>query len=185
MFAPPYWNHKNIKFPKEEIDNTISCLKEHQIVGDNYSSYFYKENYPERIWNKSYDLIMADLLKSVGIYQTSKYSYKYWAQFYMRKNLHSVHNHFNTSQKNDLSFVHFLKVTETPLFRFVNLEGEYFLPKQDEGDLICFPSWVWHEVIPNESDQERLVVAGNIVINEMFQADDIKAYLKKATSVHP
>ena len=181
MFTPPHWSHKNIKFPNEEIDYIISQFKKHQPYGENYTSYSNKYC-PESIWNKSYDSILANLLEDVGLYQTSVYSYTYWAQLYVRKSLHTVHHHFDLS--NDLSFVHFIKVTDKPLFRFVNLKGDYYLPKQDEGDLICFPSWLWHEVIPNESDQERLVVAGNIEIEHMDTPTDMEAYLK-ATSVHP
>jgi len=173
MFIPPHWNHKNIKFPEEEINTVIEGLKklpskEHDnFTSLHYTSYENPVN-PEGIWNEVYGLILSDLLTDVGIYKMSRYSYIYWSQYYIRNSSHNIHNHYSPHPKNDLSFVHFLKVTDTPLFRFTNLEGEYFTPpKQNEGDFICFPSWVWHEVIPNESDQERLIVAGNIQINNM------------------
>ena len=169
MFTPPHWNHKNIKFPEEETDHVILQLKElPSLKHKNFTSLHYPGKNPEIIWNDVYGLIIADLLTDVGVYKTSQYSYNYWSQYYTRNGSHYIHNHFNTA--NTLSFVHFLKVTDTPLFRFTNLENEYFTPpKQNEGDFLCFPSWVWHEVIPNESDQERLIVAGNIQIKEMFE----------------
>tara|TARA_B100000212_G_scaffold1413_1_gene1022 strand:+ start:1334 stop:1870 length:537 start_codon:yes stop_codon:yes gene_type:complete len=169
MFKPPYWNHKNIKFPKEEIDIVIKQLKDLPSKKyKNFTSLHYRDNNPEKIWSEVYSLILSDLLTDVGIYKMSKYSYVFWSQYYTQNSSHNIHNHYCPYPKNDISFVHFLKVTDTPLFRFTNLEGEYFTPpKQNEGDFICFPSWVWHEVIPNESNQERLVVAGNIQINNM------------------
>jgi len=169
MFKPPYWNHKNIKFPKEEIDIVIKQLKDLPSKKyKNFTSLHYRDNNPEKIWSEVYSLILSDLLTDVGIYKMSKYSYVFWSQYYTQNSSHNIHNHYCPYPKNDISFVHFLKVTDTPLFRFTNLEGEYFTPpKQNEGDFICFPSWVWHEVIPNESNQERLVVAGNIQISNM------------------
>ncbi len=169
MFKPPYWNHKNIKFPKEEIDIVIKQLKNLPSKKyKNFTSLHYRDNNPEKIWSEVYSLILSDLLTDVGIYKMSKYSYVFWSQYYTQNSSHNIHNHYCPYPKNDISFVHFLKVTDTPLFRFTNLEGEYFTPpKQNEGDFICFPSWAWHEVIPNESDQERLVVAGNIQISNM------------------
>ena len=37
-----------------------------------------------------------------------------------------------------------------------------FLQKIYNGDIICFPSWVWHEVVPNETTKRRIVISGNI-----------------------
>ena len=54
---------------------------------------------------------------------------------------------------------------EEKLFRFTDTDGNVFVPKeQNNGDIICFPSWLWHEVLPNETNEERLVTAGNIKI---------------------
>ena len=170
MFKPPYWNHKNIKFPQEEMDIVISQLKKLPSKKyKNFTSLHYVDSYPEKIWEEEYKLILADLLTEIGIHEMSRYTYVFWSQYYTKNSSHYIHNHYN-NLINDISFVHFLKVTDIPLFRFTNLEGEYFTPpKQNEGDFICFPSWVWHEVIPNESDQERLIVAGNIQITSMDQ----------------
>ena len=169
MFIPPHWNHKNIKFPEEEMDQVISLLKDLPSKEyKNFTSLHYTDSYPEKIWEEEYKLILAELLTEVGIHEVSRYSYCFWSQYYTQNSSHNIHNHYSPHPKNDISFVHFLKVTDTPLFRFTNLDGEYFTPpKQNEGDFICFPSWVWHEVTPNESDQERLVVAGNIQITNM------------------
>ena len=42
-----------------------------------------------------------------------------------------------------------------------------YTPKQDQGDLIIFPSYVWHEVLPNETNAKRFVVAGNLWITDL------------------
>ena len=165
MFTPPHWNHENIKLPMEEVDTVISKFKESiPLRHNNYSSFYKGSTHPESIWSPTYKQIVDDLLSNVGVYQTSKFYSYFWAQLYLDNSLHTVHNHFYGAH---LSFVHFIKVTDKPLFRFTNRQGDFYIPKQNEGDFICFPSWVWHEVIANESNQERFVVAGNITITDM------------------
>ncbi len=59
--------------------------------------------------------------------------------------------------------MHFLDVPEQKCFRFTDTMGNTLTPdEQSSGDIICFPSWVWHEVVPLKTDYQRLVVAGNI-----------------------
>tara|TARA_Y100000114_G_C11712540_1_gene304255 strand:- start:532 stop:1074 length:543 start_codon:yes stop_codon:yes gene_type:complete len=170
MFTPPHWNHKNIKFPKEEIDLVISKLKIIPVRGllsKNHSSWFPNSIKPESIWNKKYSKILEDILSNMGIEQHGTYNYTFWAQLYLDGGTHKVHNHIPDFE---ISFVHFLKVPDKPLFRFTNTVGDFYYPKQKTGDIVCFPSWVWHEVIANDTDTERLVVAGNVHITEMFEA---------------
>tara|TARA_B100000123_G_C25556884_1_gene352142 strand:+ start:99 stop:620 length:522 start_codon:yes stop_codon:yes gene_type:complete len=170
MFTPPHWNYKNIKFPREEIDIVISKLKEIPVQSsesNNHSSWFPNSTRPESIWNKNYSKILEDVLSNMGIYQHATYNYTFWAQLYLDDCSHCIHHHFH--QNVDLSFVHFIKAPDKPLFRFTNTVGDFYYPEQKTGDIICFPPWVWHEVIPNDTDTERLVVAGNIRITHMSE----------------
>ena len=32
------------------------------------------------------------------------------------------------------------------------------------GDIVIFPSYVWHEVLPNRTNQRRLIISGNISV---------------------
>lgn len=167
-FVPPHWNPNNVKFPDKDIDEMIGLFKE--IVpkqNHNYSSFWNKCN-PEVKWLPRYKEIIKDVLDHIGVHRYSEYTFNYWGQLYLNDDLHGVHHHFHEAvdDKVDLSFVHFVRV-DKPLFRFVNRKGDYYIPKQEEGDLLWFPSWVWHEVIPNKSDKERFIVAGNISIKYM------------------
>ena len=166
MFIPPHWHHKNIKFPKKEIDIVSSKLKQIPIpLKNNCFTTFYQDTLrPESIWYENYSEILEDILSSIGIHQNGKYDYYYWSQLYVDGSSHGVHNHVPNS---DISFVHFIQVPEEPLFRFTNTVGDYYIPHQFEGDILCFPSWVWHEVIANKSNTERLIVSGNITITDM------------------
>ena len=163
-FVPPHWYHNNIKFSDKDINEMIGLFKE--IVpklNSNYSSFWHRCN-PEVKWLPRYEKIIKDVLDNMGVEKYSNYTFMYWAQLYLNDCLHGVHHHFHEDV--DISFVHFVRV-DKPLFRFVNRKGDYYIPKQEEGDLLWFPSWVWHEVIPNKSNKERFIIAGNINIKQM------------------
>ena len=56
------------------------------------------------------------------------------------------------------------KPTKENNFVFLDNDGkEHGLPEQNEGDLIFFPSYIWHSAKPLKSGR-RFVVAGNIEI---------------------
>ena len=164
MFNPPNWTHDNIKFPDKDIDEIISKYKKIiPKVNGNFSSFWQRKN-PEIKWLSRYQEIIKDMLDNMGVYNYSNYTFTYWGQLYLNDCFHNVHHHFH--QDVDLSFVHFIRVDE-PLFKFTNRKGDYYIPKQDEGDLLCFPSWLWHEVKSCNSKKERFVIAGNINITKM------------------
>ena len=80
---------------------------------------------------------------------------------------HNPHHHamLNPDWDSAISWVHFLDVPEQKCFRFTDTKGNTLIPdEQNNGDIICFPSWVWHEVLPNNSGMRRLVTSGNIKI---------------------
>ena len=53
-----------------------------------------------------------------------------------------------------MSWVHFLDVPKQKYFRFLDNDGNFLVPnEQSSGDIIVFPSWVWHEVLPNKSNE--------------------------------
>lgn len=37
-------------------------------------------------------------------------------------------------------------------------------PNQEEGDILIFPSWLWHMVSPNRTDENRITISGNLAI---------------------
>ena len=170
-FKPPYWYHDNIKFSDEDINKLKNSLLEEQYNNKNIiehkTSYNHDPSFrPDRFLNKYYKNIIDDITKKVGIYHLSKYDYFFWSQLYQINGYHGPHNH--TGEKGvdfnaDISWVHFLDVPEQKCFRFTDTKGNILVPdEQSSGDIICFPSWVWHEVVPLETDYLRLVTAGNI-----------------------
>ena len=115
--------------------------------------------------------IVEDITKSVGIYYKVKYQYVYWSQLYEKGMIHKPHHHasLDSEMKTDISWVHFLDVPKQKCFRFTDMKGNILIPnEQNSGDIICFPSWVWHEVLPNKTNMKRLVISGNIKITHYF-----------------
>ena len=76
-------------------------------------------------------------------------------------------------------------------FCFLDSDGKRTFPDtQKAGDFIVFPSWVQHEVLPNDSNEDRAVIAGNIEFSFMSSDNRIDnqrklSYSYQVPSTHP
>ena len=179
-FKPPYWHHDNIKFAdddikilKSEMSNKSEFLSKNDPIKDQVTTFYVDQRIrTEKKFNSRYDRIVEDIVKNVGLYRMVKYEYQYWAQLYFKNNKHTPHQHARKIHEEPrqweeviMSWVHFLDVPKQKYFRFLDNDGNFFVPdEQTNGDIICFPSWAWHEVIPNETEYRRLVISGNISV---------------------
>ena len=170
-FIPPYWYYtEKVVHPKPEIDYVIDVFKKKISVNQskNISSYSVKNYFPpEVIWSKRYLEIVENIVVQVGLRKSFKYRYESWGQLYTKGLEHDYHNHNEFKEANEatISFVHFIKNGNEPNFRFINLDTDQIhIPKQEEGDILIFPSYLFHKVIPNKSDKNRFVISGNIAI---------------------
>ena len=167
MFEPLYRYHGNVKFPDTEVEQVINELcKLKNYLGmfmeeEAVSSYYLdQKDRPDKIWQPRYNEIVEEITKSIGIQSTSRYVWDYWSQLYFTNNFHSAHTHYQGPST--ISWVHFVKPTTEKHFMFVDNDGkEHELPEQNEGDIVFFPSYIWHRVKPLKSGR-RFVVAGNI-----------------------
>ena len=175
-FKPPYWYHDNIKFSDNDIEELKNYLihdeyknQNKDIEEHNHQTTFFHnlDQRPEKKYLNLYKKIVADITKNVGIYHKVIYDVSFWTQLYEKGMSHNPHHHAMLSPDWDsaISWVHFLDVPEQKCFRFTDTKGNTLIPdEQNNGDIICFPSWVWHEVLPNNSSMRRLVTSGNIKI---------------------
>ena len=172
-FKPIYWYYGNNKFSSEEIcklKSNIDKIDAEKLTENNncISTFVYCENdRPDLKYNDMYSKIVENITKNVGIYNNILYDYTYWTQMYDNNMCHKPHNHAKLDPNfvDIISWVHFIDVPEQKCFRFLDNDGNFFVPdEQTNGDIICFPSWAWHEVIPNETEHRRLVISGNISV---------------------
>ena len=179
-FKPPYWHHDNIKFAdddikilKSEMSNKSEFLSKNDPIKDQVTTFYIDQRIrTEKKFNSRYDQIVEDIVKNVGLYRMVKYEYQYWAQLYFKNNKHIAHQHarkiheeVREHEELIMSWVHFLDVPKQKCFRFLDNDGNFLVPdEQSSGDIIVFPSWVWHEVLPNKSNEERIVISGNISV---------------------
>ncbi|AIX17271.1 hypothetical protein Syn7803C76_48 [Synechococcus phage ACG-2014b] len=136
------------------------------------SYYLTNAQRPERILDSFYEEIIKGATIDLGVHHRSQYKIPYWMQVYTTdmKSHHGYHDHFDADTQ--LSWVHFVRPTKEKRFCFVDSNGNKTFPnQQNEGDFILFPSWAPHEVEVNTSDDERIIIAGNI----MFSALDLIA----------
>ena len=169
MFKPPYWYHDNVEFSYDDLKELIFDIALSGLSAGNnnhYSTYFLNENQrPDKKYNDLYSTIVRSIVENVGVYNKVKYKCTYWTQLYEKGMKHNPHHHahLDRSMGSEISWVHFLDVPKQKCFRFTDTKGNILIPKeQNSGDIICFPSWVWHEVIPNQTSVRRIVISGNI-----------------------
>ena len=185
MYKPLYWYHGNVKFPDTEVEKMISdltksgdhirslmekSLMETSKLGVREESsistyYFDVTERPDAVWQPRYNEIIEEIMKSIGIQSSTRYDWDYWTQLYFANDYHGAHTHSNL--KESISFVHFIKPTKENNFVFLDNDGnEHVLPEQNEGDIVCFPSYIWHKVKPLKSGT-RYVISGNIEITHI------------------
>ena len=173
-FKPPYWYHDNIQIPNHELNKIKSIINnapiEELLDPDKkyLTTYFYLEKI-DTFFDNFYDKLSVEIMKSIGLFNNTIYGVDYWSQFYRKGMTHRSHHHASTIPEEgaDISWVHFIDVPDQKCFRFTDTKNNFLIPEEQlNGDIICFPSWLWHEVIPNETNEDRLVIAGNITILE-------------------
>jgi hypothetical protein len=161
----------NYNIPKEEIDSLISDLKkDDRSFGKDikfYSSYYLPvSERPEKKITSVYNDIITKGSKQLGLFNRADLTVPFWMQVYPKDcGAHKFHMHFCGQEI--LSWVHFLRPSSKKCFYFIDSDGKQIYPHQNEGDFIIFPAWAIHGVDPNTDDDDRVVVAGNILLTRI------------------
>ena len=140
--SPVIWRD-NLKFSEQDIQKVHSEIVSNENfltysesgIGSMYSTYFASDVFsrPEIHFLDSYKGVVNSIVNDLGLYE-SETTFDYWCQVYDG----SHGNHFHLSAIVPISFVHFIRPTDTKCFYFVSRNGKHLYPKQDPGDIIAF-----------------------------------------------
>ena len=102
-----------------------------------------------------------------------------WANIYETGDYQEIHDH--THSISGFSFIFMLQkseedllVFESPLDSLINLsslscfkkyDSTPYRPVLEEGEVLIFPNWIKHYVLPNTGNITRMSITGNININ--------------------
>lgn len=127
------------------------------------SSYFIEDIYkrPEIFLLEFYSEVTKKMVDDIS-YGNSHTGFNYWCQMY--DGSHEPHDHFDATTL--ISFVHFVRPVGK-YFYFIGPGGEKLYPRQEDGDVIAFPSWAAHGIDASYG-KERITIAGNINFNKVI-----------------
>ena len=162
----------NFLLPATEIESIRDRYKQEKYkismeeTGFCWSSYHKQDDFLNKVYNNK----ILQFLKNIPVSTSRGYltnpTLSYWVQIYDEQagGGHPVHDHWTPDCM--ISFVHFVKVPKQNCFYFQAQEKIY--PKQDEGDIIFFPSWASHGVDPVVECKDRIVLAGNVTVGSFM-----------------
>lgn len=163
--------NSNVNYDDDIISKIVGNENYHDIPLDLHTTY-QRDDAPDGILVDFYGDVISRFMTDLGLYHRSRYDFNLWTQIYTGNNnsKHPVHDHFGHGVL--LSWVHFIRPPEQDCFCFVDSLGNQTFPKtQRENDFIVFPSFILHQATPFESDEDRVIVAGNITIKTYEQVD--------------
>ena len=189
LFPVPIFHYKieNYKEINKELINYILRLKKKDKIGNNRSNIggwhspnfdLVKEETPINFINKFKNFLKNIIINEFGWeYLPNKQRIvAMWAIINKKNSFNIMHNHQNCylsaayyvkkpERSGDISF---FDPVEPKTYRYPEKEKGTFHSNQvvtlrpEEGDLLIFPSYLYHSVEPNLSDEDRIVISFNI-----------------------
>lgn len=141
------------KVIKEFRDEKVNQKQKEQNL-DNY----HMTDYKSHLHIKEFDIISRLVLDNFCPKEHNFRTEDCWGALYKKGHYIKTHHHWPSA----LSWTYYLKTSSnTEPFVFVGQEKEYSI-YPEEGDLIIFPSVMNHRVSVSQTDDERIVIVGNI-----------------------
>ena len=141
------------KVIKEYRNEKVNQKQKEQNL-DNY----HMTDYKSHLHIKEFDIISKLVLDNFCPKEHNFRTEDCWGALYKKGHYIKTHHHWPSA----LSWTYYLKTSSnTEPFVFVGQEKEYPI-YPEEGDLIIFPSVMNHRVSVSQTDDERIVIVGNI-----------------------
>ena len=138
---------------KKFRDEKVNQKQKEQNL-DNY----HMTDYKSHLHIKEFDIISRLVLDNFCPKEHNFRTEDCWGALYRKGHYIKTHHHWPSA----LSWTYYLKTSpNTEPFVFVGQEKEYEI-YPEEGDLIIFPSVMNHRVSVSQTDDERIVIVGNI-----------------------
>ena len=192
LFSVPIFHYKleNYKETNKELLNYILELQKNDKTGNTHSNKggWHSQNFdivnqgpPINFLNK-----IKDYLKHII---SNEFGWKYvpnkqrivamWAIINKKNSFNVMHNHQNcyfssayyVKKPKSSGDITFFDPKEAKTYRFPKIEkyteysAEAITIKPEEGDLLIFPSYLYHSVSENLSEDDRVVVSFNVDID--------------------
>lgn len=173
MFSPKYncIDRQIIPFPKDiaETLNDKKFYKTYKTTQNNFPGYTnfgnHKQTKKEKeLYNRLnsfYNEVIADFMKSIN-YDHAEYGWEWWFQIYEPGSPGFLPHAHSTNCKFTISWCHFVQPTEGSHFCWYYGKDSVEPINEKLNEMVFFPGWVWHKVLPNVFDKNRITIAGNI-----------------------
>ena len=152
------------------LSNEMKLCEDHPDSGSGTikTSFYIEDVYkrPEIFLLDFYSELTKQIVDDMSLGNSST-AFNYWCQMY--DGSHDIHEHYSAEIL--ISFVHFVRPVGK-YFYFLGPGGEKLYPRQDDGDVIAFPSWATHGIDPSYG-KDRITIAGNIIFNELHVPDGV------------
>ena len=111
-----------------------------------------------------YSDIISRGMNYLGLEKRSAYDWRMWYQCYNKdSDTHLLHDHYSGDEL--ISWVHVISDANDKCFYFELGEEKVYPENQSSGNFFMFPSWAMHGVKQVETDETRLIVAGNVAFS--------------------
>lgn len=163
-----------LEFPQETLDFILDpqFYKQYETKVDHqpkYSSFLNHKKTPEeqilyQQVNKLYQPIIERFMTEMNQQPYTQYNWEWWWQIYEPgASGFQIHNHRHDASKFGFSFVHFVNpIPRKNMFAWSFPEDKFELHKEIKNQIIFFPDWTYHKVMPNTTKKYRVSISGNI-----------------------
>ena len=187
--SPIIW-HDNINLPEDLFSSVCELVSGKVNDKPEYYTTYGKRGLPWKTGDRElltkfyHDLFRDKMMPDLGLNHRSDWLFHYWIQATNSKSKgHKPHSHFSGMEIISWCHViktlpsqkcfHFYKNSDDGGISILNHTYEKQYPEIISGDINAWPSWSLHGVDPPNSDEERIVIAGNIGIESITDGESM------------